>query len=260
MSKSVGVYIGRFQPLHEGHIKCIKHILEKEDICTILVRATRVDDNNPLTVKERIDILRTTFPNRRKVKINAITDNDSKLTVYFGREVGYELIQLDASTEKISGTSIRKKMYDRKNRKYRIVWLTGNSGAGKTTLANSIKEEYPQVVILDGDDMRSSISLEEGFSTSDRKRHNLKVARLAKVFQDSGLPVIVSVIAPHKKTRIDVDEVCDPAWVYIERDGLDAPDKPYEAPKYPDLILDHNNFGEVESSNRLKRFLRELWE
>lgn len=260
MSASVGIYIGRFQPLHEGHIKCIEHILEKEDICTILVRDTSIDENNPLTVQERIDLLRTTFPDRKKVKINAIADNNANLTIYFGREVGYELIQLDTSTEKISGTSIRKNMYERKNRNYRIVWLTGNSGAGKTTLADSVKQDYPQVVVLDGDEMRSSISIEEGFSTSDRRRHNLKVARLAKVFHDRGLPVIVSVIAPHKKTRADIDKVCDPAWVYIEKDGLDAPDRPYEVPEHPDLTLDHNNYSEVESSNRLKSFLREYWE
>ena len=108
--------------------------------------------------------------------------------------------------------------------------------------------------------MRSSISIEEGFSASDRRRHNLKVARLAKVFHDRGLPVIVSVIAPHKKTRADIDKVCDPAWIYIERDGLDAPDRPYEVPEHPDFTLDHNNFGEIESSNRLKSFLREFWE
>jgi len=260
MFESVGIYIGRFQPLHEGHVKCIEYILEKQDICTILVRDTRVNDKNPLTAQERIDLLRATFPDREKVRINVIADSDANLSIYFGREVGYELIQLDASTEKISGTSIRKKMYERKDHKYRIVWLTGNSGAGKTTLAESVKEDYPQVVVLDGDDMRSSISIEEGFSASDRRRHNLKVARLAKVFHDRGLPVIVSVIAPHKKTRADIDKVCDPAWVYIAREGLDAPDRPYEVPEYPDLILDHNNIGEIESSNRLKSFLREVWE
>ena len=90
MSASVGIYIGRFQPLHEGHIKCIEHILEKEDICTILVRDTSVDEKNPLTVQERIDLLRTTFPDRNKVKINVIADSDANLTIYFGREVGYE--------------------------------------------------------------------------------------------------------------------------------------------------------------------------
>ena len=260
MSESVGIYIGRFQPLHEGHVKCIEYILEKQDICTILVRDTRVDDQNPLTAQERIDLLRATFPDREKVRINVITDNDANLSIYFGREVGYELMQLDSYKEKISGTSIRKKMYERKNRKYRIVWLTGNSGAGKTTMADSVKSDYPQAVVLDGDDMRSSISMEEGFSASDRRRHNLKVARLAKVFHDRGLPVIVAVIAPHKKTRADIENVCNPAWVYIQRDGLDAPDKPYEVPEYPDFTLDHNNMGIVESSERLRKFLNELWE
>ena len=162
MFESVGIYIGRFQPLHEGHVKCIEYILEKQDICTILVRDTRVNDKNPLTAQERIDLLRATFPDREKVRINVIADSDANLSIYFGREVGYELIQLDASTEKISGTSIRKKMYERKDHKYRIVWLTGNSGAGKTTLLDVLAQRVSMGVVT-GDMLVSGRPLDDSF-------------------------------------------------------------------------------------------------
>ena len=64
----------------------------------------------------------------------------------------------------------------------RIVWLTGNSGAGKTTIAKCYQGEYDKhCIILDGDEMRQSVSLGAGFSKEAREEHNLRVARLAWV-------------------------------------------------------------------------------
>ena len=92
-----------------------------------------------------------------------------------------------------------------------IIWLTGNSGSGKTTLAYGIRDYFNEsdldsnfarrVIVLDGDEMRSTISIDEGFSPEDRKRHNLRVARLAKLMTEHGFLVIVAVIAPFNKAR-----------------------------------------------------------
>lgn len=120
------------------------------------------------------------------VRIVVIPDIDE---VCYGRDVGSGVrrIELTDDLQEISGT--RKRQLARPT--HPIVWLTGLSGSGKTTLAGAIKTLFGEAVILDGDEMRESISA-EGFSREDRHAHNLRVARLAQVLSKQSL-VIVSV-------------------------------------------------------------------
>jgi len=106
-----GLYIGRFQPFHEGHRKCIEHILTECDRCIVMIRDTDRNDHNPLSFLEREFLIRSAFPDMKRVEISFVTDDDSDLTVYIGREVGYGLIRLDETTERISGTDLRKELY-----------------------------------------------------------------------------------------------------------------------------------------------------
>ncbi len=111
---------------------------------------------------------------------------------------------------------------------YRVVWLTGQSGAGKTTLAKRIQKEWP-CVILDGDEMRQSISLGAGFSRDDRADHNYRVARLAKVLSRQS-NVVVAVIAPIASVRENIDGICNPTWIYLKRNLPRREGHFYEAP------------------------------
>lgn len=111
----------------------------------------------------------------------------------------------------------------------KIIWLTGQSGAGKTTLAYGIAKELDYIV-LDGDEMRDSISLGAGFSREDRREHNLKISRLAKILSEQ-TNVIVSVIAPMEEVRKDITEICNPNWIYLKRDIPDREGHFYEEPK-----------------------------
>ena len=112
-----------------------------------------------------------------------------------------------------------------------IVWLTGNSGAGKTTIADVFRLLHPEWIKLDGDDMRSSISLGAGFSKEEREAHNLRVARLANVLDEQGHNIIVSVIAPFESTREKIKKLIpDCVWVYVKRTLKSDPRKPYEEP------------------------------
>lgn len=147
-----------------------------------------------------------------------------------------------------------------------VLWLTGNCGAGKTTLAFGMREYfneradashplYRRVVVLDGDEMRATISLNEGLSAADRRTHNLRVARLAKLLADSGHLVIVAVIAPFTSVREEVSAVCDPCWVYVKRSGLDAPDRPYEPPAEPHLLVDNDDLDAASAHIFLRSFI-----
>lgn len=109
---STGVFIGRFQPFHDGHKKCIEKILEEKDHCIVMMRETEPTDKNPFDFEKRKAMIRVAFPDESKVSIIAFQDPGCDLTVYIGRQVGYELIQLDEKTENISATDIRKKLYE----------------------------------------------------------------------------------------------------------------------------------------------------
>lgn len=106
-----GVFIGRFQPLHDGHRRCIEKVLAENDHCVVLVRDCERSDKNPFTYEERVAMIRAAFPDQRRVSVQRLADPGADLTVYIGREVGYDLIQLDATTEAISATDVRKKLY-----------------------------------------------------------------------------------------------------------------------------------------------------
>lgn len=120
-------------------------------------------------------------------------------------------------------------------KKHPIYWITGQSGAGKTTLAFALQKEIGGIV-LDGDEMRESVSLGAGFSLEDREEHNLRVARLAKVLSRQTM-VIVSVIAPFESARAKVTALIDPVWIYLEKNLAPDAAKPYEVPKKPHITL-----------------------
>lgn len=106
-----GLFIGRFQPFHEGHKRCVEHILKEKDRCIILLRNTKTSEKNPFDLEKRKALIRTAFHDDARVSIDSIDDADADLTVYIGRDVGYDLIRLDANTEAISATDIRQKLY-----------------------------------------------------------------------------------------------------------------------------------------------------
>lgn len=160
-----------------------------------------------------------------------------------------------------------------KHKRCPVIWLTGNSGAGKSTLAFGIRDHFNEsdphlrmgstslhrrVIVLDGDEMRATVSVNEGFSPEDRRRHNLRMARLANLLSEHGFIVIVSVIAPFENVRQELQTICNPVWVYIKRSNLEALDRPYEAPHNPALIIDNDVLSIEQGHMRLKGFLEQI--
>ncbi len=126
-----------------------------------------------------------------------------------------------------------------------IIWLFGQSGSGKSTIAKHLKtkEEFKRSIILDGDEMRYAISENAAFSREDRHNHNLRVARLAKVLDEQGHTIIVSVITPFNETRKEISKIIDPTFVWVWREGFESKeDRPFEDPR--------DNFYKLDNSNR----------
>ncbi len=136
----------------------------------------------------------------------------------------------------------------------KIVWLTGNSGAGKTTLAQVLQKKLGGV-ILDGDDMRESISLGAGFSKEDREAHNLRVAHLAKVLSKQ-MPVIVAVISPFEATRQKIHELIAPVWVYVKREQPERAEYPYEPPQLRHITVSSDTHTAEENAQIIFEFLK----
>jgi adenylylsulfate kinase-like enzyme len=146
------------------------------------------------------------------------------------------------------------------------LWLTGNTGAGKSTLADGLEHylneelatDHPlarRCIVLDGDDMRATISVDETLTPEDRRKHNLRVARLAAHLQSRGFLVLVAVIAPFASVRAELDAICHPVWIYVQRTGLDAADRPYEAPEAPDFVINHDTLSIDEAQVMLRSFV-----
>jgi len=113
-----GLFVGRFQPFHDGHRKCIEAILETCERCIVMMRETEKTEKNPFDFEKRKAMIRAAFPDEQQVEIHVFTDPGAQLSVFIGRDVGYELIQLDDATESISATDIRKKLYDEAGKTY----------------------------------------------------------------------------------------------------------------------------------------------
>ena len=148
-----------------------------------------------------------------------------------------------------------------------VVWLTGLSGSGKSTIANQATEalhgQGVRTFILDGDNIRHGLSKDLGFTDADRIENIRRIGEVAKLMLDAGIVVITAFISPFRAERDlvrqlfsaeDFDEVFvlaslseaearDPKGLYRKARAGELPnftgiDSAYEAPTQPELTLD----------------------
>ena len=152
-----------------------------------------------------------------------------------------------------------------------VVWFTGLSGSGKSTIAveleKMLNERGMAVYLLDGDNIRHGINADLGFSDEDREENLRRIGEIAALFRDAGMITLVSFISPFRKMRefareragadhfievyVSTDyETCakrDPKGLYKKNiKNFTGKDSTYEEPIHPELVLDTINTTPAE--------------
>jgi bifunctional enzyme CysN/CysC len=167
-----------------------------------------------------------------------------------------------------------------------VLWLTGLSGAGKSTIANMVEKQLlalgKHTYLLDGDNVRHGLNRDLGFTDADRVENIRRVAEVSKLMADAGLIVLVSFISPfraerrlarslfepgefhevHVDTPLAVAEERDVKGLYKKARRGDLKnftgiDSPYEKPENPEIYLDTTQHTSEQSADAIVSYLRQ---
>jgi adenylylsulfate kinase len=168
-----------------------------------------------------------------------------------------------------------------------VLWFTGLSGSGKSTVANEVAYKLHSIgkltYVLDGDNIRHGLNKNLGFSPEDRNENIRRISEVANLFSDSGVIAITAFISPYRKYRnfcrelvgngrfveifcrasLETCESRDPKGLYKKaREGLikdfTGINAPYEEPDNPELIVDTDKETVDESAEKVMKKLKEL--
>ena len=165
-----------------------------------------------------------------------------------------------------------------------IIWFTGLSASGKSTLANIVEQKLFEMnyntYLLDGDNIRHGLNKDLNFDEKSRVENIRRIGEVSKLFLDSGIIVLTAFISPFKSDRdlvrllfdegkfievfvdtpIEICEKRDPKGMYLKaRNGeisnFTGISSPYETPKNPELHIVNNNITIDDASNQIIEYL-----
>ena len=172
-----------------------------------------------------------------------------------------------------------------KGQKPAVVWFTGLSGAGKSTVANLVEKQLTakghHTYLLDGDNVRHGLNRDLGFTDADRVENIRRIGEVAGLMVDSGLIVLTAFISPfrseralarslvgegefievHVDTPLKIAEDRDPKGLYKkarrgELSNFTGIDSPYEAPEQPEIMIDTSTMSAEQAAERVVAELR----
>ena len=181
----------------------------------------------------------------------------------------------------LQSLSITKELREKMNgHKGQVLWLTGLSGSGKSTIANALEKqlyaEGKKTYVLDGDNIRHGLNKDLGFTDKDRVENIRRVAEVAKLMCDAGLIVITAFISPFRSERemarslfqsgeykeifistpLKIAEQRDPKGLYKKARSGEIPNftginSPYEKPIKPELTIDTSKTSVAQSVKKI---------
>lgn len=172
-----------------------------------------------------------------------------------------------------------------KNQNPCILWFTGLSGSGKSTIANAVESRLLKLnkhtYLLDGDNIRMGLNKGLGFSNEDRMENIRRIGEVAKLFVDAGTIVLSAFISPFQDDRdrvrklvedgefieifvdtpLSVCEQRDPKGLYKKARAGEIPnftgiDSPYEAPENPELYIVNNDISVENAAQQVIDYLK----
>ena len=185
----------------------------------------------------------------------------------------------------LQSLSITKELREKMNgHKGQVLWLTGLSGSGKSTIANALEKELyaegKKTYVLDGDNIRHGLNKDLGFNDNDRVENIRRVAEVAKLMCDAGLIVITAFISPFRNERdmarslfqsgefkeifistpLKIAEQRDPKGLYKKARKGEIPNftginSPYEKPLHPELSLDTSKTSITQSVKKIREII-----
>jgi len=183
--------------------------------------------------------------------------------------------------------SVTRERREKQNgHKSAVIWFTGLSSAGKSTLAHAVEEELHRLgcrtFVLDGDNIRHGLSSNLGFSDADRRENIRRIAEAAKLMMEAGIITMAAFISPFRDDReaarklmphgdfieiycrasLEVCEKRDVKGLYKraragEIKNYTAIDSPYEIPENPELIVDTGEVSLQQSVDQVMQLLTE---
>ena len=287
MDKDAG-YVGRGYSLMLGGriisatLTEIKYKVNVNTLEQLPSRSLALNDIGRVTLSLDEPIPFTAYADCRDLGSFILIDRYSKATVGAGMiNFGLRRAQNLYPTQTTIDTASRAKLMGHEGK---VIWLTGLSGSGKSTVANALESRLHAMgthsYLLDGDNIRGGLNKDLGFTEADRVENIRRTAEVAKLMADAGLVVITAFISPFRSERdmarslfkpdefaevfldvsLDVAESRDPKGLYKKARRGDLPhftgiDSPYEAPESADLRLDTSELSVEECVDRLLELL-----
>ncbi|MDC0216766.1 adenylyl-sulfate kinase [Pelagibacteraceae bacterium] len=226
----------------------------------------------------------SSYSNNQKLGSFVIIDPYNNKTIGAG--------MIDHALRRSSNISWQEMSIDKKTRSELnsqtpcVVWFTGLSGSGKSTIANILEQKLHSIgkrtYLLDGDNVRHGLNKDLGFTDTDRVENIRRVAEVSKLMVDAGLITLVSFISPFKSERqmarnllssdeffeifvntsLEECENRDPKGLYKKARAGDLKnftgiDSSYEEPENPDLILNTSSGNAEQLTDQIIKFLKD---
>jgi len=238
--------------------------LDMETLDEVSVRELALNEIGRVSISLTHPVVCETYETSRELGGFILIDRLTRGTVGAGMVSRVRVRNADIVWHKLDVDKTARSLL--KGQKPAVLWFTGLSGAGKSTIANLVEKRLHALghhtMILDGDNVRHGLNRDLGFSEADRVENIRRIAEVSRLFVEAGLIVLVSFISPYRaermlaRDRVGADEFLeifvdtpieecrrrDPKGLYEKADsgqirnftGVDAP---YEAPLDPEIRL-----------------------